>query len=283
MHLTSRSTNSQLVSCTLYAAGATLFFKKTFRGNILPTVLSMVLLGAILEQTDTLPIKSFSCLLILPVCALVYNCNQHFDWLKTGLKMDMFVWFLLAFMDVKFKGQRTLFTNMFFHTFCPEDVELTWNLVRLLVTACPQFLRKPIWLKAKLQGIRSKLGPMYALFITCYVINLENDIIVTSLGTTASGLAILAGIFCRPDNSAMLELLGYSTSYRSRRKLHGRLMIASFVSSMVLFLHKYGFFKYACDILFQNQGLPLEDVTTQLMRCENVFYSNQSIIYLPIK
>ena len=283
MHITSRSTNSQLVSCTLYAAGATLFFKKTFRGNILPTVLSMVLLGAILEQTDTLSLKTVSCLLILTVCALVYNCRQHFDWLKTGLKIDMFVFFLLAFFDVKFKGHRTLFTNMCDHQFCPEDVDLTWNLVRLLITACPQFLRKPIWLKAKLQGIRSKLGPMYVLFITCYVINLENNIIVTSLGITASGLAILAGIFCRPDNSAMLELLGYSTSYRSRRKLHGRLMIASFVSSMVLFLYNYGFFKYACGILFQNQGFPLEDVETQIMRCENVFYSNQSIIHMPIK
>ena len=283
MHLTSRSTFSQLVSCILYAAGATLFFKKTFRGNILPTVLSMVLLGAILEQTDTLPLKSFSCLLILTVCALMYNCRQHFDWLKKGLKMDMFVFFLLAFIDVKFNGHRTIFTNMCEYQFCPEDVELTWNLVRLLVTACPQFLRKPIWLKAKLQGIRSKLGPMYALFITCYVINLENNIIVTSLGTTASGLAILAGIFCRPDNSAMLELLGYSTSYRSRRKLHGRLMIASFVSSMVLFLYNYGCFKYAGGILFQNQGFPLEDVETQIMRCENALYSNQSIIYMPIK
>ena len=286
VHLTSRSTLSQLVSCIFYAAGATLFFKKTFRGNILPTVLSMVLIGAILEQTDTLSLKTgtkCSCLLILTACALVYNCRQHFDWLKTGLKMDMFVFFLLAFIDVNFKGHRTIFTNMCDYQFCPEDVELTWNLVRLLVTACPQFLRKPIWLKAKLQGIRSKLGPMYVLYITCYVINLEKNIIVTSLGTTASGLAILAGLFCRPDNSAMLELLGYSTSYRSRRKLHGRLMIASFVSSMALFLYNYGLFKYAGDILFQNQGFPLEDVTTQIMRCENVLYSNQSIIYMPIK
>ena len=277
IHLTSRSTYCEFVSCILYAAGATLFFKKTFRLSILPTVLSMVLIGAILEQTCTWSLITVSCLLILPVSALVYTCRQNFDWLKTGLKMDMFVWFLLAFMDVKFNGHRTLVTNMFFHTYCPDIVELTWNLVRLLVTACPQFLRKPIWLKAKLQGIRSKLGPMYALFITCYVINLEKNIIMTSLGTTASGFAILAGIFCRPDNSAMLELVGCSMKYRSRRKLHGRLMILSFVSSMVLLIYNYGRFSRACAI----QMFPLENETMHIMSCDNVQW--YSIIQVPMK
>ena len=269
VHLTSVSAYCEFVSCILYAAGATLFFKKTFRLSILPTVLSMVLIGAILEQTDTWSLKTVSCLLILTVSALVYTCRQNFDWLKTGLKMDMFIWFLFAFMDVKFNGHRTLFTNVFFHTYCPDIVELTWNLVRLLVTACPQFLRKPIWLKAKLQGIRSKLGPMYALFITCYVINLEKNIIVTSLGTTASGFAILAGIFCRPDNSAMLELVGCSMRYRSRRKLHGRLMILSFVSSMMLLIYNYGRFSRTCA----NQIFPLANETMHIMSCDNVLYS----------
>ncbi|WAR25168.1 hypothetical protein MAR_010872 [Mya arenaria] len=32
-----------------------------------------------------------------------------------------------------------------------------WEMARVILVAMPQFLRKPTWLKAKLQGLRSKL------------------------------------------------------------------------------------------------------------------------------
>ena len=245
----------EILSCVLYAAAATIFFKKTFRQNVISTVVCLVLTGTFLKYFDSCP-QGLSMAMLIPFGVLIYDCRQNVDWWKTALKLDMFVVFLLALLDVQFKLHAFVLAKI--------NVEL-WILFRILCASVPQFLRKPVWLKAKLQGARSKLGPMYVLFVSCYVLTLDRSLFHTLLGTFAAVVGIFAGVFCRPDNSTMLEVFGYSTRYQTRRKYHGRLMVASFLSCLLLFLEHYGCVKFLSNHQVQNPGFLFDSSTTQIL------------------
>ena len=118
-------------------------------------------------------------------------------------------------------------------------VLLYWDLIRVLLVAIPQFLRKPVWLKAKMQGTRSKLGPVYVVFIAAFVANrfdMENAFWCTSVGIAITATAVLAGVVFRPDNSTALDVIGVKSTLSWRRSRHGRLMIATFVGCCILFV-----------------------------------------------
>lgn len=115
----------------------------------------------------------------------------------------------------------------------------SWSVLRMVLIAIPQFVRKPLWLKAKLQELRSKLGPVYVLFAATHVYQLLQDrqsdwsfqLIVWVLVAIS---AMLAGILTRPDNSTMCDLLHLPSSYRCRKNCHKVFMVGSYIGCLML-------------------------------------------------
>lgn len=235
----------KLCSSCAFAAAATIFYKKTFRQDKLPVVGSLAILGLFLDLGNKYPF--YSCVgASATTIFLSYLCYRNFDWLKSALKMDFYFVFFLAVIDARF--------NLCNKIGLPFPY---WTNFRILVGAIPQFLRKPLWLKTKLQDVRSKLGPIYILYVSSYV--MTRDVNGThwshQIGVVAMLSAVLAGVVIRPDNSAVLDFLAYlwklycdflrpdgvvlehvpyKTNLVQRRYYHGRLMVLSLVCSTFL-------------------------------------------------
>ena len=143
--------------------------------------------------------------------------EQYFEHqIIKAMKLDIFLFFLAIILDAKFNFTETVFQP--------------WIVIRVFVSALPQFLRKPIWLKVKLQDMRSKLGPVYVLYVALCAMKHTSSLPFADLAALTS---CIAGIIFRPDNGAVLELLGYETKLPERRYWHGRLMIVSLVTFMI--------------------------------------------------
>ena len=109
--------------------------------------------------------------------------------------------------------------------FCGEFIDKEYVVaLKLAIFGIPQFIRRPVWLKDKLQNVRSKFGPLYVLSVMEY-----RCIVNEMLVAVALFLAILAGIFFRPDNATMLTLFGIGTTPYQRRQFHRWTMMLSFV------------------------------------------------------
>lgn len=228
----------RLVSSCAFATASTIFYKKTFQVNGVGIVGSVLLFGCVLELFERLPIPVYSCLILLNIGLLCYSAYTLREWLATATKSDdffTFVPFFLAILDVRCGLGEMLGFN-----------SLAWTSLRIIASAVPQFLRKPLWLKTKLQHIRPKLGPIYVLSVTHYVLTRTTDSMQWAglLANMTMVAAVVAGVFFRPDNSAMLNLVGddieHVFSRISRMKLperryyHGRLMGFSIVGCVVL-------------------------------------------------
>lgn len=114
------------------------------------------------------------------------------------------------------------------------NTQIPWPVFRILLIALPQFIRKPVWLKGKLQGIRSKLGPIYVLFIASHVCTLifenqQKDLTRLYLWYASGIASVFAGVLTRPDNSTMCDLLRFPSSYRCRKLCHKIAMVSSFM------------------------------------------------------
>ena len=108
-------------------------------------------------------------------------------------------------------------------------------MIRVFASAVAQFLRKPIWLKVKLQDMRSKMGPVYVLYVGLCAMKLKSSLPFADLEALTS---FIAGIIFKPDNGAILELLEYETKLSERLYWHGCLMIVSLVTFMIsLIMH----------------------------------------------
>lgn len=224
-------------SCVLYAVAATLFFKKTFPQAVIPAVVCLTILGTFLGLVRNYPLSII--ILLVTVCVVCHNCYRNKQWLQSAIKLDMFLTFSFAIIDVQFKPVVYMLTKILDDRYTDEEVETMWFVFRIFLTSVPQFIRKPIWLKARLQGLRSKLGPIYVLNVAIFVLSLETGVQSATLGNMAVVCAVVAGLCFRPDNSAMLDMLGYPMTFRERRYNHGRLMIISFSSCVLLFVDHY--------------------------------------------
>lgn len=230
----------KLCSSCAFAAAATIFYKKTFREDKLHIVGAFSILGLILEyysKNPTYPVFGTSASLTLLACL----CYRNQEWLKTAMKIDLYCTFLFALIDARF-GLGEMIGLQY------------WKYLRIVTVAIPQFLRKPLWLKTKLQDLRSILGPIYILYVSSYVMSRDiNDAKrLQQIGYVAMMSSIIAGVCFRPDNSAVLDLLAYlwkvycdvvrmifrpedvdiehvpyKTKRSERRYYHGRLMVCS--------------------------------------------------------
>lgn len=115
----------------------------------------------------------------------------------------------------------------------------SWSVLRMVLVAIPQFVRKPLWLKAKLQELRSILGPAYVLFAATHAYQLlqghQRDWNFQLIAWVLVAIsAMLAGLLTRPDNSTMCDLLHLPSSYRCRKNCHRVFMIGSFFGCLML-------------------------------------------------
>lgn len=240
-------TLTRLASSCAFAAAATIFYKKTFRANGMLIVGSLFLLGYVLEHFEKLSLPVYSSLLVLNIGLLCYSSYILREWLKTAIKPDIFATFLpffLAILDVRCGLGEMLGINI-----------SVWTSLRISASAVPQFLRKPLWLKTKLQHIRPKLGPIYVLSVTHYVLSRTTGSVQwTSLLENMTMIAaVVAGVFFRPDNAATLDILGVlfrpgfdieshvflRMKQPERRYYHGRLMGVSLVCCIALVAADY--------------------------------------------
>lgn len=235
---------SKLFSSMAYGLAATIFYKKSFRKDEIPVVSSLVLLGVV---ADSLRTKIFTDLSVgaghisdefnsiyifagtsaVIIWALYLSyCHQHLI-LKT-IWSSVFVAYLFAILDVR----GSLATNIWASTshLKPEHFAPSWNVYRVLISAGIQFVRKPKDLKTKLQGMRAKFGPIYIMTLTHYMfyaLTVDRSMLVVLMSGMTVVIASVAGIILRPDNAAVLETLGVTTTHPQRRWYHGRMMASS--------------------------------------------------------
>jgi hypothetical protein len=200
-----------ILSCLMYAAAGTIFYKKSFNSDMFSTVMTFAHLGLFANCFgQSHPIVTVTCLLVMTT-RMVMACPK---WYKSLNTVVLFAVLFMALLDAQ--------------------VAFLWSLpywVRIIVTALPQFIRRPLWLKAKLQDVRSKMGPLYVLYVTLVtkdiLENRNNHLVWQCLAVIAMVSAIVAGAVFKPDNKAAMELFCTGTTLSSRKYYHARLMITS--------------------------------------------------------
>lgn len=227
-----------LPSCMCFAAALTIFYKRNFRMENLTLLFFLTLAGISLNRSRDSASKTSDVINGALLSATLYCCMHHLKWLKS-LSGNFFIAMLAAVFDCKFDILRNMILHFGILNKQSTDVTFKLNCFRIFLVVIPQFIRKPSHLKAKLQGVRSKLGPIYVLYCTKLVSQYTCDNTALQMCAYTSVLAaVISGIVFRPDNSAVLESLGISTKLNQRRKLHGRGMLLSLLCILLLTVHK---------------------------------------------
>ena len=250
---------SKLFSSTTYGLAATIFYKKSFRKEEIPVVFSLVLSGVLTDiiRTQLMPdlivgegeaaatdanfkfLFAWSSLIMVIIWTL-YLCYQHHQLFRRTIWTSVFLAYLFAVLDVR-GGLGTRFWASTSQR-PPEHFAPTWNVYRVLISAGIQFIRNPIWLKAQLQGMRAKFGPIYILSLIYYMlaaVTVDKNITVVLMSVAAMVLASVAGIILRPDNAAVLEAMGITTTHPERRWYHGRMMGLSLILFIAITYMEY--------------------------------------------
>lgn len=223
---------SQFCSSCAFAAAATVFYKKTFREDKLLSVGALSFLGLFLEKIEAYPMYC-GVGIFASLCFLWYTAQNDNEWFKTAIKKDFFIMMFLAILDARIGLLPIAY----------------WKNIRIFAAAIPQFLRKPLWLKTKLQDIRSKLGPIYILYVARYVLT-RGDCgpeWLRGVANIAMISSVIAGVVFRPDNPTMLDLMGYKTKPTERRFYHRNLMICSFSCCALLTIADF-FFRHTSSV-----------------------------------
>ncbi len=221
----------RLWSSLLYAACVAVVYKRSFKKERLAAAGLMLGLGTAIDAVTSTGASATLNVVLAAACALVLYCSNKWgiwqrDWIGT---INLAV-FLLALLDVRFLETRLL---------CPY-------VARIFLVALPQFARRPLWLKNKLQPVRSSVGPVYILYIALEgweiltttaqpsVLSLcEKSLVFVAMATSA-----VAGLLFRPDNSALLSFVKDKSTMGSRKSAHRHLMIVSFGAIAILSLCK---------------------------------------------
>ena len=220
----------QVMCAVLLAFAGTLFYKKSFTSKELPLVFCSIVLALTFRWILKDPLQSFAttvCFLLLLDTA---HRNELINSIKTS-KKSMFFTLFFVLSDSEFQLGSNLLT-----TALKADISTsTWIKVRAIFAMVPQGIRKPLWLKDKLQELRSHLGPVFVISIFELAFCVENNhktAFTRGLMYFAAFCAFLAGTIFRPDNSAVSGLFQKSTEI-GRKKCHRSLMM---IASAVLVL-----------------------------------------------
>ncbi|KAL4226591.1 hypothetical protein ACF0H5_014575 [Mactra antiquata] len=183
----------EICSCLLFSGAATVFYKKSFDARGVPVVASLFTLALLLQNADTFLTFFY---IAMTLSYLLYTSASNAEWLRTTANLDVFLPFLAVVLDVKFDilgmiGIETAYSQ---------------NL-KICVAAIPQFIRKPNWLKAKLQGVRSRLGPIYVFYVTSYVTSITKSDGILQWTPMLAGAVLLGcgvtAVVYNTDNSTL--------------------------------------------------------------------------------
>ena len=211
-----------VLRCSMYAAATSIFYKKSFNRDMFPTMITFLYLGLFADHFgQSHPVITVTCLCV--ICArmvLTYPASYYNTaWL--------FMVILLVLVDVSVGFE------------FPGSYYIPYK-TRIVITALVQFIRKPTALKAKLQGIRSKFGPLYVMYVTLHCLDIiqhrDIGVVFKALAAIAITSSIVAGFMFRPDNKTVTELFNPGSTLSSRRYYHARFMIISFVCNLLLFV-----------------------------------------------
>ena len=109
-----------------------------------------------------------------------------------------------------------------------------------VLCALTQLLRWPIDLKNKLRELRIIFGPVYTIFIVGSSRSCIKADFASVLLNIAAGLALLASILLRPDNSETLRVLLTNVPTTQYRKMtHGLSMFFSFLLCMAYIVNAF--------------------------------------------
>ncbi|CAC5394432.1 unnamed protein product [Mytilus coruscus] len=241
-----------LLSCTCFAGAVTVYYKRNFRSDKLPLVFFLIL-SSISSNRSVESSSRLSFIITFSLCcSIVYNIVKHLKWLNT-VRLDFFLAILLTAYDYKFDILTTIGRLIGIpYSVGAQKCTFIMNFVRIMFVVIPQFIRRPSQLKAKLQGLRSKLGPIYIIYCTKFVMEYTyfGTLTLYTMGIFAVVSAVVGGVFLRPDNTAVLEILGFGTKMNQRKYFHGLGMIISFSCIALMMLNELlSFSTYSVSII----------------------------------
>jgi len=206
----------QVLSSLMYAAAGALFYKRSFNKSMFPILGTLLCFGVFNEHFTQLNVP-FKLAYTFVIIARLIKVN---DGVFTSRSYVLFVVVLfLAILDVRYDTMKSVVPY--------------WT--RIFPTAIAQFIRRPIWLKARLQGLRSKFGPLYLLYVSRTAIDSFGDVLfIRSLALISFVSANMAGCIFRPDNRSVIEQFYPGTTLAWRRCYHGKLMLLSLAAITVL-------------------------------------------------
>lgn len=197
----------QVLQSAYLAAGATVFYRKSFQLKWTWTILGFVIAGYSASLSHPLNVLSL---------AVATTISYHSWTILQGCDKWTFLVFLVAIMDPSTC------------TVCPVYRSILM-FATATIAAVPQFIRcQPF--RSRFRELRAKLGPVYILYVLRTALLIYNDDKTGGQMLFISfGAAILAGILFRPDNSVLLSLLIVGIRSDKRKLCHKNLMISSFV------------------------------------------------------
>lgn len=205
-------------ACIFYAMAVTVFYKKAFKSELLPSIMTLAYVGAFLDNmyytTESRVANTLLCIGILSCIILRRNG-------LVPLKPDVLLFFFVL-MDARCNIINQLL-----------PLQVTYWM-RILFFAMPQFTRKPIWLKNKLQDVRAMFGPVYIFCVAAFMP--EYNVVQYVMKYTAFILALVAGTITRPDNSVILTSFGIDSTFSKRRRYHRDCMMISFACFLMVAL-----------------------------------------------
>lgn len=196
----------QVLQSTCLAAGATLFYRKSFELKWTWTIFGFIVAGYSASLSYPLNVLSVA----------TTTTVSYYNWtVLKGCDKWTILTFLVAIMD-------------------PSTCKLlpfnrsTVTFATAIFAAVPQFIRcQPF--KRKFRELRSRLGPVYILYV------LRTALLIYDVDKAGGhmlfisfGAAILAGVLFRPDNGALLSLLFVGVRSNRRKVCHRKLMMFSF-------------------------------------------------------
>ena len=191
------------------------FYQKSFNRNNLPQLSWFLAIGVItwVFGHDTVVLTSF----FVAICS---TCIWRHE-----IKFDRYFMVRILFLLEYFNHIPSTFQFM--------DSPVRAVLAQFLVSLI-QFVRKPLSLKNRLQGIRAFMGPIFVLYsVRTFNMFRSDDLMplhpwVCFFAFANAAMALIGGVLFRPDNGYLLmELFKWRTQRPLRRSIHRCYMIIS--------------------------------------------------------
>lgn len=198
----------QVLQSAYLAAGATIFYRKSFQLKWMWTILGFIVLGYSAGLSYSLNVLS------MPAATIV----SYYSW---SILTECDKWTFLTFLVAIYMDPSTCTLHPLIRT--------SLTFATALCAAVPQFIRcQPF--RSNFREVRARLGPVYILYV------FRSVFLIFDVDKTGGQMlfisflaAVLAGVLFRPDNGVLLSLLIVGVQSNRRKCVHRSLMIFSFL------------------------------------------------------